>query len=275
MVVARRLRERASYPSRDRGAPSAKTFARVEYRYSNYGRGRVVYGGTSAASSSFDIDTDRHQVVAAVQSARCSQCGVPFCQVHCPLHNNIPDWLRLTAEGRLQEAYELSQATNEVQRASKEMTDSQLQQIATNYDEVVIAKFHDNFTLAAYDEAAKRLVELHALGVEAQLARRLEHAEFVDTLTEVRLVTRPDDPRVDGGSRLGKAAVRRDRKTRRCRGQTPDRIARQAGQVYEGDDGRAHAAPRGFSAAGARSSGRLFRSSWLGAARRAGAGRPR
>ena len=47
-------------------APSAHTFARVEYRYSNYGRGRVVYGGTSNASSSFDIDTDRHQVVAAV-----------------------------------------------------------------------------------------------------------------------------------------------------------------------------------------------------------------
>jgi len=37
---------------------------------------------------------------------------VPYCQSHCPLHNNIPDWLRLTAEGRLQEAYELSQATN-------------------------------------------------------------------------------------------------------------------------------------------------------------------
>ena len=49
---------------------------------------------------------------AAEQSARCSQCGVPFCQSHCPLHNNIPDWLKLTAEGRLREAYELSQATN-------------------------------------------------------------------------------------------------------------------------------------------------------------------
>ncbi|SDX33881.1 NAD(P)-dependent oxidoreductase [Roseicitreum antarcticum] len=49
---------------------------------------------------------------AAEQSGRCSQCGVPYCQTHCPLHNNIPDWLRLTAEGRLQEAYELSQATN-------------------------------------------------------------------------------------------------------------------------------------------------------------------
>jgi len=49
---------------------------------------------------------------AAEQAARCSQCGVPYCQSHCPLHNNIPDWLRMTAEGRLQEAYELSQATN-------------------------------------------------------------------------------------------------------------------------------------------------------------------
>src|SRR5438477_1509936 len=49
---------------------------------------------------------------AAEQAARCSQCGVPFCQVHCPLHNNIPDWLKLTAEGRLEEAYELSAATN-------------------------------------------------------------------------------------------------------------------------------------------------------------------
>ncbi|MBU1837693.1 MAG: NAD(P)-dependent oxidoreductase [Alphaproteobacteria bacterium] len=49
---------------------------------------------------------------AEEQASRCSQCGVPYCQSHCPLQNNIPDWLRLTAEGRLQEAYEISQATN-------------------------------------------------------------------------------------------------------------------------------------------------------------------
>ena len=62
---------------------------------------------------------DFHEIYAAYasekatqQASRCSQCGVPFCQVHCPLHNNIPDWLKLTAEGRLEEAYELSQATN-------------------------------------------------------------------------------------------------------------------------------------------------------------------
>ena len=63
--------------------------------------------------------TDFHEIYrefaaekAAEQASRCSQCGVPYCQSHCPLHNNIPDWLRLTAEGRLQEAYEISQATN-------------------------------------------------------------------------------------------------------------------------------------------------------------------
>ncbi|MEO0983374.1 MAG: NAD(P)-dependent oxidoreductase [Pseudomonadota bacterium] len=54
----------------------------------------------------YDIDA------AAVQASRCSQCGVPFCQQHCPLQNNIPDWLMLAAEGRLQEAYEVSSATN-------------------------------------------------------------------------------------------------------------------------------------------------------------------
>ncbi|MDX1485179.1 MAG: NAD(P)-dependent oxidoreductase [Alphaproteobacteria bacterium] len=49
---------------------------------------------------------------AQEQSSRCSQCGIPFCQVHCPVSNNIPDWLKLTAEGRLEEAYEVSAATN-------------------------------------------------------------------------------------------------------------------------------------------------------------------
>jgi glutamate synthase (NADPH/NADH) small chain len=56
---------------------------------------------------------DRYAVPdAEAQSGRCSQCGVPYCSVHCPLHNHIPDWLRLTAEGRLREAYELSNSTS-------------------------------------------------------------------------------------------------------------------------------------------------------------------
>ena len=54
------------------------------------------------------FSTDRAQA----QAGRCSQCGIPFCQQHCPLHNNIPDWLLLTAEGRLEEAYAMSSATN-------------------------------------------------------------------------------------------------------------------------------------------------------------------
>ncbi|MBB4265815.1 NAD(P)-dependent oxidoreductase [Roseospira visakhapatnamensis] len=49
---------------------------------------------------------------AADQASRCEQCGIPFCQVHCPLHNNIPDWLLLTAQGRLREAYAVSSSTN-------------------------------------------------------------------------------------------------------------------------------------------------------------------
>jgi glutamate synthase (NADPH) small chain len=49
---------------------------------------------------------------AADQAGRCSQCGVPYCSVHCPLQNHIPDWLRLTAEGREREAYDLSASTS-------------------------------------------------------------------------------------------------------------------------------------------------------------------
>ncbi len=49
---------------------------------------------------------------AKEQSSRCSQCGVPFCHIHCPLGNNIPDWLRLTTEGRLEDAYEMASSTN-------------------------------------------------------------------------------------------------------------------------------------------------------------------
>jgi glutamate synthase (NADPH/NADH) small chain len=56
---------------------------------------------------------DRYAVPSAEeQASRCSQCGVPYCSVHCPLHNHIPDWLRLTAEGRLREAYQLSNSTS-------------------------------------------------------------------------------------------------------------------------------------------------------------------
>ena len=67
----------------------------------------------NARADDFREIADRYAADSAEdQSARCSQCGVPYCSVHCPLHNHIPDWLRLTAEGRLREAYELSNATS-------------------------------------------------------------------------------------------------------------------------------------------------------------------
>jgi glutamate synthase (NADPH/NADH) small chain len=68
-----------------------------------------------AETRKFDFDeiyAEFSEQKAEEQASRCSQCGVPFCQVNRPLHNNIPDWLMLTAEGRMQEAYEVSSATN-------------------------------------------------------------------------------------------------------------------------------------------------------------------
>jgi glutamate synthase (NADPH/NADH) small chain len=59
-----------------------------------------------------EVYSDFIDAKAREQASRCSQCGIPFCQTHCPLHNNIPDWLRMTAEGRVEEAYELSAATS-------------------------------------------------------------------------------------------------------------------------------------------------------------------
>ena len=67
---------------------------------------------TDRAKDFDEIYQEYVQAKASEQAGRCSQCGVPFCQIHCPLHNNIPDWLMMTAEGRMEEAYELSSATN-------------------------------------------------------------------------------------------------------------------------------------------------------------------
>ena len=59
-----------------------------------------------------EIYADFTPAKASEQASRCSQCGVPFCSVHCPLSQHIPDWLKLTAEGRLEEAFEINAATN-------------------------------------------------------------------------------------------------------------------------------------------------------------------
>ena len=55
-----------------------------------------------------EYDSDQ----AAAQSDRCLSCGNPYCEWKCPVHNYIPNWLKLVAEGNLFEAAELSHETN-------------------------------------------------------------------------------------------------------------------------------------------------------------------
>ncbi len=49
---------------------------------------------------------------AASQADRCLSCGNPYCEWKCPVHNHIPNWLKLIAEGNLTRAAELSHETN-------------------------------------------------------------------------------------------------------------------------------------------------------------------
>ena len=70
------------------------------------------FGSEDRKENFLEIYKEFIDTKAKEQASRCSQCGTPFCQVHCPLQNNIPDWLKLTAEGRLKDAYEVSAATN-------------------------------------------------------------------------------------------------------------------------------------------------------------------
>ena len=60
---------------------------------------REIYG-------QFDPETAKHQ------AGRCLACGNPYCEWKCPVHNYIPNWLKLIAEGNLFEAAELSHKTN-------------------------------------------------------------------------------------------------------------------------------------------------------------------
>ena len=53
-----------------------------------------------------------HSASAAQQAGRCLACGNPFCEWKCPVHNYIPNWLKLIQQGKLFEAAELSHKTN-------------------------------------------------------------------------------------------------------------------------------------------------------------------
>ena len=82
-------------------------------KFVNVSRGTPTKRDAELRRADFgEIYQEFETAAAAEQAGRCSQCGIPFCQVHCPLHNNIPDWLLMTAEGRIEEAYELAAATN-------------------------------------------------------------------------------------------------------------------------------------------------------------------
>ena len=59
-----------------------------------------------------EIYTQFEQVGAKQQAGRCLSCGNPFCEWKCPVHNYIPNWLKLLNEGNLFEAAELSHQTN-------------------------------------------------------------------------------------------------------------------------------------------------------------------
>jgi len=59
-----------------------------------------------------EIYGEYEQQEAADQAERCLECGNPYCEWKCPVHNYIPNWLSLLAEGNLLEAVEMSHKTN-------------------------------------------------------------------------------------------------------------------------------------------------------------------
>ncbi len=69
--------------------------------------------GPDRRKTSFrEIYTGYNQGEASSQANRCLECGSPYCEWKCPVHNHIPHWLKLAGEGRLLEAAELSNQTN-------------------------------------------------------------------------------------------------------------------------------------------------------------------
>ena len=59
-----------------------------------------------------EIYGDYNQSEASNQSHRCLDCGNPYCEWKCPVHNYIPDWLKLVNEGNIWEAADLCHQTN-------------------------------------------------------------------------------------------------------------------------------------------------------------------
>ena len=77
--------------SREDGTKTPATIRRMEYR---------------------EIYAPMDKPLAKRQAERCLACGNPYCEWKCPVHNYIPNWLKLISEGRLFEAADLAHQTN-------------------------------------------------------------------------------------------------------------------------------------------------------------------
>ena len=88
-----RIHDDFAFLERDRGDPDVFP---LEIRRSEFREIYKPYGAEEAAD----------------QAERCLDCGNPYCEWKCPVHNYIPDWLKLAAEGRIMEAADLCHETN-------------------------------------------------------------------------------------------------------------------------------------------------------------------
>jgi len=86
----------------------ANVFQFLEVQRANPGKKPVFVRVTEFG----EIYGDYEQQEAADQSDRCLECGNPYCEWKCPIHNYIPNWLKLVTEGNLMEAVEMSHKTN-------------------------------------------------------------------------------------------------------------------------------------------------------------------
>ncbi|MDX1342637.1 MAG: FAD-dependent oxidoreductase [Reinekea sp.] len=84
-----------------------------DFQFLDVGRREPAKKDLNARKTEFiEIYEPMGQRQAAEQSHRCLECGNPYCEWKCPVHNYIPNWLKLVSEGNILEAVELSHQTN-------------------------------------------------------------------------------------------------------------------------------------------------------------------
>src|SRR5210317_1760845 len=93
MMSKLKIRRRFEFVDRDRKEPHKHSTEARRHEFSE------IY-------DPFEVEQGK------AQSERCIACGNPYCQWKCPVHNYIPDWLKLAGEGRIIEAAELAHQTN-------------------------------------------------------------------------------------------------------------------------------------------------------------------